>query len=691
MQTGWFGRDPFMGVNKNRYLSNRYNDAMPLLSLVRSHLENGYHAHLAGDLNGAIAAYRQALALAPEDPDALHLLGAATLQLGDAGEALRLLERAAQRQRNNPALLGNLGRAYFECGQYERAREVFRKASRLNPQDPHPLIGTANSLARQGKLDEAESMFQRIVQRFPQEALVWFNLGNVLRDAGRWSEAREKFERAVALAPGMVDARNNLAAALHALQRFGEAETEYRKCIDAAPDHALAQLNLASLLIDVGRFAEAETLCREIAAKNPDAAPVHTFLGAALGHQGRLIDAFTSYRAAAQLAPNDIKALMTYGGAACEAGLIVDGLRAFARCFAAQPELPAAHQVCANALLSEGRMADGWIEYATRPARLQLVEKYGQSRLSSTLPSDIEGKHICVLREQGLGDEIFFLRYAVALKERGAHVTYQASAKIRTLVERVPAFEKVLGEDEPLPPSDADILVGDLPHALSVLPASLLTTPAISYRSCLREYASAIRVFWPPLPQPLALKPLPGRSSALQDALAHAGPPPYLGLTWRAGTTPETQAGTWLLYKNIGITALAAAVRDFPGTFLALQRQPAAGEMETLAAALGHAVHDFTALNEDLESMLALLGLVDEYVGVSNTNMHLRAGVGKTARVLMPAPAEWRWTYGGSESPWFKGFRIYRQSLQGDWGAALAALKRDLNATFGSRSVAPER
>jgi hypothetical protein len=89
-------------------------------------------------------------------------------------------------------------------------------------------------------------------------------------------------------------------------------------------------------------------------------------------------------------------------------------------------------------------------------------------------------------------------------------------------------------------------------------------------------------------------------------------------------------------------------------------------------------VHDFTDLNDDLEDMLALLTLIEEYVGVSNTNMHLRAAAGRTARVLVPRPAEWRWLNAGRASPWFPGFALYRQSLQGDWRAAFAALERDL-------------
>jgi hypothetical protein len=81
--------------------------------------------------------------------------------------------------------------------------------------------------------------------------------------------------------------------------------------------------------------------------------------------------------------------------------------------------------------------------------------------------------------------------------------------------------------------------------------------------------------------------------------------------------------------------------------------------------------------------MLALLALIDEYVGVSNTNMHLRAAVGRTACVLVPQPAEWRWMQSGQHSPWFPGFRIYRQKLSGDWRQAVNALRSHLEANYG--------
>jgi hypothetical protein len=119
-------------------------------------------------------------------------------------------------------------------------------------------------------------------------------------------------------------------------------------------------------------------------------------------------------------------------------------------------------------------------------------------------------------------------------------------------------------------------------------------------------------------------------------------------------------------------------VRTFGGTCIALQRDPAAGELEQLTNTLGRNVVDLTALNEDLEDMLALLASIDEYVAVSNTNVHLRAGVGKVTRVLVPSPPDWRWMDAGRASPWFPDCRIYRQSSSGDWNTALAELEADL-------------
>ena len=135
--------------------------------------------------------------------------------------------------------------------------------------------------------------------------------------------------------------------------------------------------------------------------------------------------------------------------------------------------------------------------------------------------------------------------------------------------------------------------------------------------------------------------------------------------------------------KEVSLSSLTKLLHPIDGTFLCLQRAPEAGELDRFGEGLGRPLHDFTALNEDLEEMLALLSLMDEYVTVSNTNVLLRAGTGRTSRVLVPNPPEYRWMAEGDESPWFPGCKVYRQKVDGGWDEALDALSNDLANVIG--------
>ena len=252
-----------------------------------------------------------------------------------------------------------------------------------------------------------------------------------------------------------------------------------------------------------------------------------------------------------------------------------------------------------------------------------------------------------------MGDEIFFLRFAPELKARGAEITYLADPKIGSIVARLPFIDRVVREAEESEEVDFTLSVGDLPFILGMKSAADIP---------------------PPYPLPVQ----PERAARMEARLKRLGPPPHVGLTWRAGTPNKPGA----VFKVAPLDEIAKALCPAKATFLALQRKPEAGEIDRLSGGLGRPVHDFTAANEDLEEMLALLSLMDEYVTVSNTNVHLRAGTGRTSRVLVPNPPEYRWMAEGEESPWFPGCKLYRQKVDGAWEEALAALARDHKEAF---------
>jgi hypothetical protein len=317
--------------------------------------------------------------------------------------------------------------------------------------------------------------------------------------------------------------------------------------------------------------------------------------------------------------------------------------------------------------MRSGAYAQAWEGMHFRGARLRVQQAEPEVLWTmQPLPLDLGGATVYVRREQGLGDELFYLRFVPQLRARGARVAYRCGAKLLPLLARCDWLDTVLGDEAIGPQSDYALCVGDLPWALRAGTAA------------------------DPTPPPVRLQPDPQRLHALHARLAAAGPGPYLGITWRAGTPAERQQGIKgkVLFKEIDLRAFGAALAQLPGTLVALQRGLRTGELEALSAACGRPVHDFGAWNEDLDDALALLAALDDYAGVSNTNMHLVAALGRTAKVLLPFPPEWRWSVRGDGSPFFPGFALYAQAMDGSWTAALERLRRDLQPVRGDHGSA---
>jgi hypothetical protein len=248
---------------------------------------------------------------------------------------------------------------------------------------------------------------------------------------------------------------------------------------------------------------------------------------------------------------------------------------------------------------------------------------------------------------------LFFLRFAPLVRARGARLVLACASKLHPVLGANEIIAEVRLPDA-VDGFDRSLWTGDLPAALE----TDATPPA--WRLEVDEDAKRVA----------------------RERLAALGVPPYLGVTWRAGTDTargrEFGAERIALTKSLPPGELGAALRGWPGTTILLQRGARPQDEAEFAAGFGGGFHDLSALGDDLRLLLATLSLLDEYVGVSNTNIHLLAGIGRRARVLVPFPPEWRWMRRQERSAWFPDFPVYRQPVSRDWTAPLAALRTDL-------------
>lgn len=485
----------------------------------------------------------------------------------------------------------------------------------------------------------AQPLFERIVALNARDAEAWHMLAVIAVRGGRSEDAVELAKRALELDRRNPDYLNTLGIAYSEASQLDQALTCFKRALKERPDFADGHYNLAKAYVKVGRTAEAEQAYLRARRLAPTKGEVSANLATLYVRQGRHEEALAlMVEARARLPDNE--ALVINAATALLARPGPDaGIRELAAFLETHPNAAAVHAELGRLLLAEGRFADGWREYAWR-----------HGRAPSSVP-DCRGKRVLLVPDQGLGDHLFFLRFVRALRERAAHVAFACPDKLFELLKGNPPVDELRRSQEGTDGFDLSCPIGDLPRLLDAQDT----------------------------PPPVTISAAPERVARWRERLAGLGPPPYLGVTWRAGAQRTLQTefaahGEDPLQKAIDLAVLASAVHGWRGSVLVLQRLPVEGEIAAFRKALGRACADLSAANEDLAGMAALLCVIDEYVGVSNTNMHIRAGVGRLARVLIPFPAEFRWMNAGGKSPWFPGFQLYRQSPTGDWHGAMTAI-----------------
>ena len=240
---------------------------------------------------------------------------------------------------------------------------------------------------------------------------------------------------------------------------------------------------------------------------------------------------------------------------------------------------------------------------------------------------DFTGRDVLVRCYHGLGDTLQFCRFLPLLRARAASVTVEIQAPLLPLLERLPGVDRWIAFDEacPAPPHDADVEIMELAHALRLTPLEV-----------------------PPLA--LAMPALRWASERL------------VGLCWRAGD--------WDAERSVPVASLLDALRR-PGTrFVSLQRGTAAAEARR---------PEFVNPGDDSTDLVRTARLImgtERVVTVDTMVAHLSGTLAKPTWLLLKADADWRWGEAGTRSCWYPSVRLFRQELEGDWRAPLAAIRR---------------
>jgi tetratricopeptide (TPR) repeat protein len=218
-------------------------------SPMRSLLDLGKSSHQAGRLKEAEQAYRDALNLAPDDPETLHYLGLLLYRLGRLDEAVDLVSRACTHDPGQALYWFNLGVVAQRAGRLEEAVRAYRQAVSLNPRYADAYTNLGHTYKDLGRLEPAEDTYRRVLHIHPDHADTYNHLGVVLKERSLYEQAADCYRRAISLKQDHAEAHNNLGLLLMEQGELNAAIVSYERALQVAPGYSTAIYNLGMACI----------------------------------------------------------------------------------------------------------------------------------------------------------------------------------------------------------------------------------------------------------------------------------------------------------------------------------------------------------------------------------------------------------------------------------------------------------
>jgi tetratricopeptide (TPR) repeat protein len=250
------------------------------------------------------------LALQPDDPDALSVLGVTDLRLGNPESAQSHLEQALRKSPNHLRAWVVLSEVKMARHDVAGAEKALQEASTRLPKSPDPKIYLGQFYVSQSRAPEAEQQFRQALAMDPKNGTALLELGAMQVKAGHTDEAEQTYRQVSALPekqyrsvhaeflfrsgkrdqgvaelaklaaadPADLSVRTNLVEAYLAVNRAGDAE----KVLTAAPNkNGLdedARIRRSRIYLDWGKYTEAEADLNQVLHFRKDSAEAYYLL-----------------------------------------------------------------------------------------------------------------------------------------------------------------------------------------------------------------------------------------------------------------------------------------------------------------------------------------------------------------------------------------------------------------------------
>jgi len=198
----------------------------------------------AGTWKDTYSLFSRCAAVTKDNYLALDVLGNILVKQDRPGEALVLLQKAAELNGYDAEIQHNIGMALSRLGRNVEAESHIRHAVLLNPNYARAYHDLGILIARRDDPLAAAKVFREAVRIEPDNPDFRYDLGVSLVDAGQLDEAIAEYAEVLKEEPDHTKAHSNMGVALARQGKMNEAIEHFSHAIELSPDDENAHRNL---------------------------------------------------------------------------------------------------------------------------------------------------------------------------------------------------------------------------------------------------------------------------------------------------------------------------------------------------------------------------------------------------------------------------------------------------------------
>lgn len=230
---------------------------------------------MAGRFQDGVRLCRQVLSYAPNEPNALYMMGVAAAQLGDANGTRAAFDAALKVTPNRVDLLLNYGNFLRETGALERALQLLLRASELAPTTAGVWQSLSSTQFRLERFAEALESAQKLVNLVPTDAAAWELAAGAAQRAGNRDRAIQLISSGLEKLPESAKLHYARGQLSREQGDFAAANVAYERAQQLGYTSAELFRNNAEALLEVGRPLDAAAFARAGLAHYPTDIALH--------------------------------------------------------------------------------------------------------------------------------------------------------------------------------------------------------------------------------------------------------------------------------------------------------------------------------------------------------------------------------------------------------------------------------